>query len=101
MLIACANVTNLTLARVLRRRRELAVRLALGVSRRRLLAQCLTESLLLAGLGFSAGVVIAQGGGAVLRRLFVRNLPTLDVMTGWQTLAVAGPSPLAAGLCPG
>jgi predicted permease len=101
MLIACANVTNLTLARVLRRRREIAVRLALGVSRKRLLAQCLTESLLLAGLGFAAGVVIAQWGGAALRRLFVRNLTTLDVMTDWRTLAVAGSFALAAGVLTG
>jgi len=101
LLIACANVANLMFARVLRRRREIAVRLALGVSRRRLLAQCLTESMLLAGLGCVAGVVIAQWGGAALRRLFVRDGSALEVITDWRTLAVAGAFALAAGLLTG
>jgi predicted permease len=98
LLIACANVTNLMFARVLKRRRELSVRLALGVSRPRLAAQFFTESLLLAGLGCLVGVAIAQWGGLALRRLVLPAGSSLDIATDWRSLAAASAFALAAGV---
>ena len=103
LLIACANVANLVLARGFRRRGEIAVRLALGVPRTRLLRMLLSESLVLAAGGALAGLILTRWGGALIRTTLLPGVSwddTMDVrvlaITAGVTIFVA----LIAGLLP-
>jgi putative ABC transport system permease protein len=105
LLIACANVANLTLARMLGRDRELALRTALGAGRGRLVRQLLTESTLLAACGGLAGVLFAWGTVGMLTRFVGRFTQrtgevSLDPVVLLFTLAVSVVTGLLFGTLP-
>jgi len=105
LLIACVNVANLLLARAVSRERELAIRLALGAARGRLIRQCLAESTLLGICGGAFGLLMANMGSRSFVKFWPDNLPRAgEVHADWRVLlfavGVSFASSLLFGLAP-
>ncbi len=98
LLVATANIANLLVTRASRRRREIAVRLAVGISRARLLGQLLTESVVLSLFAGAAALVIAWGGGTVLRQLLLPEFSRGDPVVDARVFAVAAAVALTCGV---
>jgi predicted permease len=106
LLLACANLSGLLLARAASREREIAIRLAIGAAGSRLMRQFLTESLVLAVLGGSAGLLLAGWFSAVLLAMMGGNRPfLLSTAPDWRVLgftaAISLTACILAGLAPG
>lgn len=105
LLIACANMANLLVARASSRTREIAIRAAVGASRTRIIRQLITESLVLALVAGSAGLTLAVWGAEALKALAPGNVPRLPEtgIDGWVlvfTLGISVASSLLFGLAP-
>ena len=100
LLLACANIANLMLARASVRQREMSVRLALGASRGRIMRQVLTESLLLSAMGGTLGLVLGHMGRNALPRLMQSSWSgqELNIPFNWTVFAFASAVTLLTGV---
>jgi putative ABC transport system permease protein len=101
LIITVANVVNLLLAHAMMRRREAAVRLALGISRARLMRLFIVESVLLSIAAGAAALVSAQVTGAVLRSLLLPGIHVADGVLRWQVVVVAMAASVITGIVAG
>jgi predicted permease len=101
LIIACANVANLLLARGIRQRREIAIRMALGVSRTRLIGQLVTESLLLAGTGGIAALLIAHLGGDLMGTTLFPDVLWVESALSTRMLVFTMLASISTGLAAG
>ena len=105
LLIACTNIANLVLARGSSRRREIAMRLTLGATRRRIVWQLLIENLLMALIGGGCGLLLALCAVSGLHRLIPADIPRIenlkvDQVVLWFTLVISLAAGFLAGLAP-
>ncbi len=99
LLIACANVANLLLVRTAFREREVAIRTSLGAPRARIVRQLLTESILLAGLGGLAGLILAYGAFRALLSFVPPSVPRMNqVHLDWRVIAFTLGASLLTGI---
>lgn len=99
LLIACTNLASLLIARALQRRKELAVRTAIGAGRERLIRQLVTESVVLAFCGGALGIALAYGATPLIAQLAPTNLPLSDIAAiDLRILAFAALMTLATGI---
>ena len=101
LLIACANVANLLLARAMRRRREIALRVALGAGRARLVRQLVLESVVLALLGGAAGFLVARWGEGLVRAVLLPDVAWPGALADPRVLAFTAGAALLTGLLAG